>query len=124
MQCTATGTPYTVFGYKGKQVRDNIHSADLISAIDAIYRSPRQGEVYNMGGGRRSNCSMLEAIELCEKLTGRRLRWRYEEANRTGDHQWWISDTRRFEEHYPDWTPAYDIEGILRDILDQAHDRW
>jgi CDP-paratose 2-epimerase len=124
MQCTATGTPYTVFGYKGKQVRDNIHSADLIAAIDAVYRSPRQGEVYNMGGGRRSNCSMLEAIELCEKLAGRRLRWRYEEANRTGDHQWWISDTRRFEEHYPNWTPAYDVEGILRDILQRAHDRW
>jgi CDP-paratose 2-epimerase len=113
-----------VFGYQGKQVRDNIHSADLIAAIDAVYRSPRQGEVYNMGGGRRSNCSMLEAIELCERLAGQRLQWRYEEANRTGDHQWWISDTRRFEEHYPDWTPAYDIEEILRDILDRAHDRW
>jgi CDP-paratose 2-epimerase len=124
MQCTATGTPYTVFGYKGKQVRDNIHSADLIAAIDAVYRSPRQGEVYNMGGGRRSNCSMLEAIELCEMLTGRRLRWRYEQAHRTGDHQWWISDTRRFQEHYPDWTPAYDIGGILRDIMDRAHSRW
>jgi CDP-paratose 2-epimerase len=124
MQCTATGTPYTVFGYKGKQVRDNIHSADLIAAIDAVYRNPRQGEVYNMGGGRRSNCSMLEAIELCEKIAGRPLKWRYEEANRIGDHQWWVSDTRRFEEHYPAWTPAYDIEGILRDILERAHDRW
>jgi CDP-paratose 2-epimerase len=124
MQCTATGRPYTVFGYKGKQVRDNIHAADLIAAIDAVYRSPRQGEVYNMGGGRRSNCSMLEAIALCEKLTGRTLQWRYEETNRTGDHQWWISDTRRFEEHYPDWTPGYDVEGILTDILEHAHDRW
>lgn len=124
MQCTATGRPYTVLGYKGKQVRDNIHSADLIAAIDAIYRNPRQGEVYNMGGGRRSNCSMLEAIDICEKLVGRNLRWRYEETNRIGDHQWWISDTRRFEEHYPDWTPAYDIDGILRDILERAHDRW
>jgi CDP-paratose 2-epimerase len=124
MQCTATGTPYTVFGYKGKQVRDNIHSADLIAAIDAVYRSPRQGEVYNMGGGRRSNCSMLEAIELCERLAGQRLRWRYEETNRTGDHQWWISDTRRFEKHFPNWTPAYNIEGILQDILERAHERW
>ena len=124
MQCTATRKPYTVLGYKGKQVRDNIHSADLIAAIDAVYRNPRQGEVYNMGGGRRSNCSMLEAIELCEKLAGRPLQWRYEETNRIGDHQWWISDTRRFEEHYPDWTPAYDIEGILRDILERARDRW
>jgi CDP-paratose 2-epimerase len=124
MQCTATGRPYTVFGYKGKQVRDNIHSADLIAAIDAVHRNPRQGEVYNMGGGRRSNCSMLEAIALCEELTGRRLQWRYEETNRTGDHQWWISDIRRFEEHYPDWTPRYDVEGILTDILERAHDRW
>jgi CDP-paratose 2-epimerase len=105
-------------------VRDNIHSTDLIAAIDAVYRSPRQGEVYNMGGGRRSNCSMLEAIELCQKLAGRPLMWRYQDSNRIGDHQWWISDTRRFEEHYPAWTPAHDIEGILRDILDRARDRW
>jgi CDP-paratose 2-epimerase len=124
MQCTATGRPYTVFGYKGKQVRDNIHSVDLISAIDAVYQNPRQGEAYNLGGGRRSNCSMLEAIELCEKLTGCTLQWSYEETNRTGDHQWWISDTRRFEEHYPGWAPAYDIERILTDILERAHDRW
>ena len=67
---------------------------------------------------------MLEAIELCEKLAGRPLQWRYEETNRTGDHQWWISDTSRFEQHYPDWTPTYDIEAILTDILEQAHDRW
>ena len=99
-------------------------SADLIAAIDQVYRNPRQGEAYNMGGGRRSNCSMLEAIELCEKLAGRSLQWRYEETNRIGDHQWWISDTSRFELHYPDWTPTYDIEAILTDILGQAHDRW
>jgi CDP-paratose 2-epimerase len=124
MQCTATGRPYTVLGYKGKQVRDNIHSADLIAAIDAVYRNPRQGEVYNMGGGRRSNCSMLEAISLCEKLSGRTLQWSYEETNRIGDHQWWISDTRRFQQHYPDWVPEHDVERILSDILDRAHDRW
>jgi CDP-paratose 2-epimerase len=124
IQCTATGKPYTVFGYKGKQVRDNIHSADLVAAIDAVYRNPRHGEVYNIGGGRRSNCSMLEAIELCERLTGRRLQWRYVHTNRTGDHQWWISDTRRFEDHYPLWAPSYDVEAILNDILEHAHDRW
>ena len=77
-----------------------------------------------MGGGRRSNCSMLEAISHCEKLSGRTLGWSYEETGRVGDHQWWISDTRRFEQHYPDWVPEYDIERILTDILDQAHDRW
>jgi CDP-paratose 2-epimerase len=124
MQCTATGKPYTVFGYKGKQVRDNIHSADLIAAVDAIFRRPVQGLVYNMGGGRRSNCSMLEAIRLCEALTGRRLEWTYDEAHRIGDHQWWISDTRLFEHDFPDWTPAYDVERILTDILERAHARW
>jgi CDP-paratose 2-epimerase len=124
MKCTVTGQPYTVFGYKGKQVRDNIHSADLIAAFDAVYRAPRQGEVYNMGGGRFSNCSMLEGIEACEEIAGKRLDWTYAEDNRIGDHQWWVSDTRRFQAHYPEWKLTYDVPAILADIHAQGVERW
>jgi len=124
MKCTVTGQPYTVFGYKGKQVRDNIHSADLIAAFDAVYRAPRTGEVYNIGGGRFSNCSMLEGIDLCEQIAGKRLDWTYAEDNRIGDHQWWISDTRRFQAHYPDWALTYDVPAILADIHAEGVERW
>ena len=124
MKCTLTGDPYTVFGYKGKQVRDNIHSGDLIAAFDAFYRSPRPGEVYNIGGGRFSNCSMLEAIDLCEDLTGRKLDWSYADDNRIGDHIWYVSDVRKFSAHYPDWQLRYDVPAILRDIVEQAAGRW
>ena len=124
IKCTMTGTPYTVLGYKGKQVRDNIHSEDLIAAFDQFYENPRMGEAYNMGGGRFSNCSMLEAIELCERITGCKLNWTYTETNRIGDHIWWISDTRKFERHYPDWRLKHDIESILSDIHAKNVDRW
>ena len=92
MRCTMTGEPYTVFGYGGKQVRDNIHAADLVAAFEAFHRAPRAAAVYNIGGGRQSNCSMLEAIELCQEITGRELDWSLGEENRIGDHRWWISD--------------------------------
>ena len=112
MICTVTGRPYRVFGYGGKQVRDNIHSADLVAAFAAFIRAPRAGEVYNIGGSRHCNCSMLEAIKLCEEISGRQLSWKYEETNRIGDHIWWISDVRRFQEHYPEWKFRY---GLTRD---------
>ncbi|MCS6880087.1 MAG: NAD-dependent epimerase/dehydratase family protein [Oscillochloridaceae bacterium] len=124
MRCTMTGTPYTVFGYKGKQVRDNIHSADLIRAFDAFFRQPRVAEVYNIGGGRESNCSMLEAIQICERITGKTLRWSYSETNRVGDHIWWISDLRRFKSHYPEWRLEYDVPAILREIYEVNRERW
>lgn len=124
MKCTMTGTPYTVFGYKGKQVRDNIHSLDLLAAFDAFARAPRSGEVYNVGGGRFSNCSMLEAIELCQEIAGRELQWSYADENRVGDHIWWISDMSRFQRHYPDWRPRYDVRAILADIVEQTSERW
>lgn len=124
MRCTATGEHYTVYGYKGKQVRDNIHSADLVAAFDAFHRNPRAGEVYNIGGGRASNCSMLEAIQMCETITGRTLDWSYEEANRIGDHIWYVSDIRKFSEHYPQWRLNYDVEAILKDIYEHANERW
>ena len=124
MKCTVTHTPYTVFGYGGKQVRDNIHSADLIAAFESFCKAPRVGEVYNIGGGRFSNCSMLEAIEICEVLTGEVLDWTYTDTNRIGDHIWWVSDTSRFEKHYPEWRLKYDVPAILKDISDRNKDRW
>ena len=116
MICTVTGRSYRVFGYKGKQVRDNIHSSDLVEACAEFIRAPRAGEVYNIGGGRSSNCSILEAIELCEEISGRQLNWRYEEANRRGDHIWWVSDVRKFQSHYPAWKIRYGLRGTLEGI--------
>ncbi len=116
MKCTVEGTPYRVFGYKGKQVRDNIHSHDLVAAFWEIFRAPRSAEVYNIGGSRHSNCSMREAIRLCEELSGRTLPWTYEEDNRIGDHIWYVSDVRRFQSHYPDWKYRYGLREILNEI--------
>jgi CDP-paratose 2-epimerase len=124
MRCTVTGEPYVVHGYKGKQVRDNIHSADLIRAFHEFIKAPRIGEVYNMGGGRFSNCSMREAITVCEQIAQRPLDWKYVEQNRIGDHIWWISDITRFQDHYPSWQLEYDVPGILREIHEQNLDRW
>ncbi len=123
VKCAVTGEPYTVLGYKGKQVRDNIHSHDLITAFWNFYRNPRSAEVYNIGGSRHSNCSMIEAITICEKLTGRPMNWSYSDENRVGDHIWWIGDVRRFQDHYPDWHYTYDIQAILTEIHDAMIER-
>lgn len=124
MKCAVTGTPYTIFGYKGKQVRDNIHCADLIGAFHAFQQNPRSGEVYNTGGGRHSNCSMLEAIRMCEEISGREMITRYEDTNRIGDHIWWVSSNAKFQSHYPDWTMKYAVPEILQDIHDHNRERW
>ncbi|MEX2285628.1 MAG: NAD-dependent epimerase/dehydratase family protein [Planctomycetaceae bacterium] len=124
MRCAATGAPYTVFGYRGKQVRDNIHSADLIRAFAEFFRNPRSGEVYNIGGSRHSNCSMLEAIAICETITGRELQWSYAEQSRPGDHIWWISDVSKFSTHYPAWRLQYDVPDILAEIHEVNADSW
>ena len=116
MKCTVTGRPYNVFGYKGKQVRDNIHSADLVDAFVHFINAPRTGEVYNIGGSRHSNCSMLEAIALCEEISGKKLQWTYKEDNRIGDHIWWISDVSKFQSHYPVWKYRYGLHEILEEI--------
>jgi CDP-paratose 2-epimerase len=116
MKCTVTGEPYTIFGYKGKQVRDNIHSYDLVNAFYHFYQNPRCGEVYNMGGSRHSNCSMLEAIAICEDLADRKLNYSYAENNRSGDHIWYISDVGKFQSHYPDWQYQYTLPDILKQI--------
>ncbi|WP_396623773.1 NAD-dependent epimerase/dehydratase family protein [Luteitalea sp.] len=124
MKCTVTGTPYRVFGYKGKQVRDNIHSADLVSALHAFIDAPRAGEVYNIGGSRFSHCSMLEAITMCQEIAGRELLWSYEEQNRIGDHIWYVSDIGKFKRHYPSWVQQHDVASLLQDIHDQNVERW
>ncbi len=124
MKCVVTGAPYTVFGYGGKQVRDNIHSADLVAAFEAFRAEPRTAAVYNIGGGRFSNCSMLEAIEACERIAGRELDWELSEEARIGDHRWWISDLAEFQSDYPDWAPRYGIDDILREIHEENVERW
>ncbi len=123
MKCAITGKSYTVFGYNGKQVRDNIHSYDCVNAFWHFYRNPRIGEVYNIGGSRHSNCSMMEAIEKCEEITGKKMNWSYSEENRSGDHIWWISDVAKFKKHYPAWNFRYNVDDILRQIHEGIKDR-
>ena len=124
MKCTVTGEPYTVHGYGAKQVRDNIHAADVVSAFLAFHAAPRVAAVYNLGGGRYSNCSMLEAIAECERIAERRLAWTYSDVNRIGDHRWWISDVGAFERDYPAWSLTRDVPAILQEIHDANVDRW
>jgi len=124
MKCTVTGAPYTVFGYNGKQVRDNIHSADFVRAVAAFHTAPRPAAVYNIGGGRASNCSMLEAIELCERIADRALDWKLADAPRVGDHRWWISDVAGFQRDYPDWRLSYGVEETLREIYERNVENW
>jgi len=116
MKCCMHGEPYTIFGYKGKQVRDNIHSYDLVNALYHFYLDPREGEVYNIGGGRSSNCSVLEAIKLCEEITEKRLKWTYVEENRIGDHIWYISGLEKMKSHFPDWKQKYNLEKLLEEM--------
>jgi CDP-paratose 2-epimerase len=116
MRCCVEGRPYTVFGYRGKQVRDNIHSYDLVNMFWHFYQNPRPGEVYNAGGSRHSHCSMTEAIALCEKISGKKLAWKYVEDNRIGDHIWYVSDVSKFQSHYPQWSYRYGLHDILEAI--------
>jgi len=124
MKCTVIGKPYTIFGYKGKQVRDNIHSSDLINAFYEFYKAPGSGEIYNIGGGRKSNCSMLEAIELCQEITGKELNYAYQAENRSGDHIWYVSDLSKFQKKYPNWSLTYSIREILQEIYHKNIERW
>ena len=124
MRCTVTGEPYTIFGYGGKQVRDNIHSADVVKAFDAFHRAPKCAAVYNLGGGRESNVSMLEAIAMCERIAGRKLDYEFSEQARIGDHRWYISDFSDFERDYPEFKLEYGVEAVLREIHDVNVDQW
>lgn len=123
VKCVLTGKNYTIFGYKGKQVRDNIHSFDLVNAFDHFYKNPREGEAYNMGGSRHSNCSMIEAIEKTEAITGKKLNQTYVDENRIGDHIWWISDVSKFKQHFPEWDFKYNIDDILQQIVQGLTER-
>lgn len=116
-KCCMEGKKYTIYGYKGKQVRDNIHAHDLVNAFYQFYLKPTSGEVYNIGGSRFSNCSVLEAIELCQEISGKKLNYDYVDNNRTGDHIWWISDVSKFKRHYPGWQLTYDVGRILEEIV-------
>ena len=123
MKCAITKTPYTIFGYKGKQVRDNIHSFDLINMFWHFYKNPKKGEVYNAGGSRYSNCSILEAIKMCEEITGNKMNYSYSEKNRRGDHIWYISDVSKFKRDYPRWDFTYNIKDILVEIFNGLRKR-
>ncbi len=118
MKCSITGDQYTIFGYKGKQVRDNIHSYDLVNMLWHFYQQPRSGEVYNVGGSRFANCSMLEAITICEEITGNKMNYTYSDTNRIGDHIWYISDVSKFKQHYPGWDFTVDLKATLAQIFE------
>ena len=124
MKCAVTGREYRMFGHKGKQVRDILHCADLVAAFAAFHRAPRAGAVYNMGGSRYSHCSLLEAVTLCEELTGRRLQTSYVPTPRRGDHIWWVSDVSRFQADYPEWRVTRHVRDILTELLEHHRGRW
>ncbi len=124
MRCTVSGTPYTVFGYSGKQVRDNMHAYDVVRAFAAFHAAPRPAAVYNLGGGRGSNVSMLEAIELCQHIAGRELEYSVSDQARIGDHRWWISDLAGFQADYPQWGLTFGIEDVLREIYEHNVEQW
>ena len=117
MKCALSGEEYTIFGYKGKQVRDTMHTLDFMNMIWHFYQQPRPGSVYNAGGGRFSNVSVLEAIGLCEEITGNRMNVTYSEDNRIGDQVWWITDCSRFINDYPEWGWEYNLQDMLAQVL-------
>ena len=108
---------YSIFGYKGKQVRDNIHSYDLIKCFWNYFKHPKKGEVYNIGGGRKSNCSIIEALNFVELFTNVKVKKKYNKANRVGDHIWYISDTEKFQKHYPNWKQKYGTKEIIKELI-------
>lgn len=122
VKCGITGRPYTIFGYKGKQVRDNIHAHDLVNAFWEVFKAPRVGAVYNIGGSRHSNCSVLEAIGMIEERTGEPMKYSLSDDARIGDHIWYISDVRRFQSDYPGWSYKYDLASILDEIIEAMNE--
>ena len=124
MRCVMEGRTYNLFGYKGKMVRDAIHSHDVLTAFEAFFRAPRSGQIYNLGGGRFSNTSHIEAFTIASEISGREAKINYVEENRIGDHQWWISSMSRFQADYPDWKQTYDVPMILREIYEANADKW
>ena len=124
MRAVMEDRTYRLYGFKGKMVRDAIHSHDVLTAFEAFFRAPHHGEVYNLGGGRFSNTSHIEAFRLAEQISGRPVRVDYRDQVRVGDHQWYVSSTALFRSHYPQWTVTYDVPAILREIHAANADRW
>jgi CDP-paratose 2-epimerase len=124
MKCTVMGIPYTIFGYGGKQVRDNIHAYDVVRAFAAFHANPKVAAIYNLGGGRASNISMLEAIACCEDISGTALDWALSDTARIGDHRWWVSDLDAFQRDYPDWHLTFGIDDVLEDIYRRNVETW
>jgi CDP-paratose 2-epimerase len=120
VKCIASGKKYTIFGYQGKQVRDNIHSYDLVNMFWSYHQKPRPGEVYNAGGGRDSNVSMMEAIAKIEKLLNKKANYEYVDQPRAGDHIWYISNLAKFKQHYPEWRLVYSLDRLLEEICNAA----
>lgn len=123
MRCAYEQIPYRVYGYRGMQVRDQLHATDLVTAMHEFIQAPTSRVVYNLGGGRRNSCSMLEAITACERLTGNKMQVSFHPM-RTGDHQLWITDNSTFESAYPNWKIKMSLEAILEEILQQGRERW
>ncbi len=123
IKCVVHEKPYTIFGYKGKQVRDNIHSHDLVRAFWHFCQNPKAGATYNIGGSRHSNCSVLEAIAIAEKVSGKKLDYTLSDQAREGDHIWWISDVQRFQNDYPEWSYEYDLETTIREIVEATTEK-
>jgi CDP-paratose 2-epimerase len=121
IKCIYNEEPYTIIGYKGKQVRDNIHSFDLVNAFYHFYKKPKYGEVYNMGGSRHSNVSILEAISKIEAITGKKAKIKVIKIPRIGDHIWYISDVSKFKKDYPKWNYKYSIDNIIEEIFKNGH---
>jgi CDP-paratose 2-epimerase len=124
IRCAVTGRLYTVYGYKGKQVRDNIHSNDLVQCFWHFYQDPKVGAVYNIGGSRFSNCSVLEAIKLIGELSGYEVKYSISETARSGDHIWWISDVRRFQQDFPSWSYTYGLRATLVELIEACKERY
>ena len=120
IQCAVEKKEYKIFGYKGKQVRDNIHSHDLISAFWYYFKNPKAGEVYNIGGSRHSNISMLEAIYKIEDILGCKMKYSLLDENRIGDHMWYVSDVSKFKKDYPEWEYKYSCDLIIEEMVENA----
>lgn len=121
VKCNLSKTNYNIFGYKGKQVRDNIHCSDLINMFYEYYKKPKSGEVYNCGGGRKNNCSVLEAIQIIEDISSIKMNFKILDKNRIGDHKWYITDYSKFKKDYPIWDQKYNLKQIIKEIIDNAH---
>lgn len=118
VRCAVTETPYTIIGHYGQQVRDNLHACNVVSAIECFRRNPDEAEFYNLGGGPENACTLLQAVEMVQQVSGKEMQLRFDPKPRRGDHAWWVTDTRKFREHYPEWEVTCDLRSIIRELVD------